>query len=71
MDFIFKEVLLKAKSGDKEARKQLFVKYCPMLKKNAIVDGRYDEDLFQELSKTFLICMNRFSFKYAKENKND
>lgn len=34
--------------------------YKPLLIKNAIVNGRFDEDLYQELVSTLLQCIQRF-----------
>ena len=34
--------------------------YRPLLIKNSIIDGSYDEDLFQELSITLLKCIIQF-----------
>lgn len=56
MDF---EILLqKAQSGDQEAKEEIFQMYKPLLIKNAMERGVFDEDLFQELSVTLLNCIN-------------
>ena len=48
----FKEILLKAKSGNKDAVEMLLEMYKPLLFKEAIVDGIFDEDLYQEIDLT-------------------
>lgn len=57
----FKETLLKAKSGNKDAVEKLLEMYKPLLFKEAIVDGIFDEDLYQELCIRFIYCIERFN----------
>lgn len=56
----FKELLLLAKNGDRQAVSALWSMYTPMLHRAAVLSGRYDEDLFQELCITFLKCVQMF-----------
>lgn len=56
----FKDLLLHAKSGDNEALTELLLMYRPLLLKESIADGVFDEDLFQELCIVFLKCVRRF-----------
>lgn len=56
----FKDLLLRAKSGDNEALTDLLLTYRPLLLKESIVDGVFDEDLFQELCIVFLKCVRKF-----------
>lgn len=56
----FKELLIQAKTGDHKAITELLLMYQPLLLKEAIVDGMFDEDLYQELCLTFLYCIERF-----------
>lgn len=56
----FKELLLSAKTGDAEAFENLFQMYRPLLLKESVVEGRFDEDLYQELCITFVRCVNSF-----------
>lgn len=58
MDFI--ALLLSAKSGEMEAYESLFLMYRPLLAKESVVEGRFDEDLFQELCIVFLRCIRGF-----------
>lgn len=56
----FEELVRLAKSGDQQAAAALLEMYRPLLGHAAIVDGRYDEDLYQELCVTFLRCVQLF-----------
>ena len=56
----FDRLLLKAKEGYADAVLQILEIYKPLLIKNAIVNGRFDEDLYQELVSTLLQCIQRF-----------
>lgn len=58
----FKEMLLQAKAGEEQAVVALLEMYRPLLIKGAIVGGRYDEDLYQELCITLLGCIRMFRF---------
>lgn len=53
----FVEMLVKAKSGDPQATEELLNMYRPLLCKEALVGGIFDEDLFQELCLVFLTCV--------------
>ena len=56
----FKELLYRARQGDEDAILEIFEMYRPLLIKNALVDGIFDEDLYQELVSTLLQCIQRF-----------
>ena len=58
----FKEILLRAKTGEELAVVALLEMYKPLLVKGAIVGGRFDEDLYQELCITLLNCIRMFRF---------
>ena len=58
MDFM--ELLKQAKAGNEPAIAEILEMYQPLLIKNSIIDGSYDEDLFQELSITLLKCIIQF-----------
>lgn len=45
----FERLLHEAKAGDDEAIMTLVEMYKPMLMKHSMIDGRLDEDLYQEL----------------------
>lgn len=55
----FKEMLLLAKNGENFAVKALMDMYMPLLMKESIVDGEFDEDLHQELLIIFLRCVEK------------
>lgn len=57
---IFKELMLRAKDNDKTAIGELLTMYRPLLLKESIVDGIFDEDLYQELCLTLLSCVQKF-----------
>ena len=56
----FKELLLQAKEGKEAAVIDLLEMYKPLLVKNAIVNNRFDEDLYQELYIIMLKCIGQF-----------
>lgn len=58
MDFM--ELLKQAKTGNEMAIAEIMEMYRPLLIKNSIINGSYDEDLFQELSITLLKSIIRF-----------
>lgn len=56
----FRELLALAKAGNEEAITELLRMYHPLLFKESIVDGEFDEDLYQELCIQFLYCIEKF-----------
>ena len=56
----FKELLKQGKIGNDPAIAEIMNMYRPLLIKNSIINGSYDEDLFQELSITLLKCIRQF-----------
>lgn len=56
----FKELLLYAKSGNESAVVTILEMYKPLLIKNSIINGRFDDDLYQELSIILLKCIQMF-----------
>lgn len=55
----FEELLSRAKDGDSFAIHNVTEMYRPLLIKESIVNGIFDEDLFQELSLTLLNCIRK------------
>ena len=53
-------MLLQAKAGREPAVIDLLEMYKPLLVKYAIINGRFDEDLYQELCIILLKCIDRF-----------
>lgn len=56
----FKELLYRARQGDEDAILEIFEMYRPLLIKSALVDGIFDEDLYQELTAELLKCIRYF-----------
>ena len=56
----FREVLLQAKSGEQRTVGTVLDLYKPLLVKESIIDGVFDEDLYQELCMTPLHCIRVF-----------
>lgn len=56
----FRELLILAKANHPQAMEALLCMYRPLLMKEAVVDGTFDEDLFQELCIVFLRCVRNF-----------
>lgn len=66
----FVEMLVKAKNGELKSKEELLDMYRPLLYKEALVDGIFDEDLFQELCLVFLTCVSRFNVQGRVEQKS-
>lgn len=56
----FRELLLHAKQGNVDAVEKLYKQYQATLKKNSYVDSKFDEDLYQVLSISFLVALSKF-----------
>lgn len=56
----FKHLLIQAQSGDKYAQEELLDQYRPLLARESVQHGVFDEDLYQELSITLLNCIRNF-----------
>lgn len=59
-------LLCLAKMGNEGAKEELFLQYRPLLISRSMIEGRFCEDLFQELSLTFLRCIEGFHIKKTK-----
>ena len=70
----FEQLLKRAKNKDPEAKEQLYEMFRPLLIHQAMISGRFSEDLYQELSLTFLFCIDSFKIEKAlrliKDNEN-
>ena len=55
----FKELLLRAQAEDQQAKEKLLSLYRPLLMKEAVINGVFDEDVYQELCITLLTCIQR------------
>lgn len=56
----FKELLQRAKLDDQQAKQEIITMYRPLLVKEAVVNGVFDEDIYQELCETLLLCIQKF-----------
>lgn len=56
----FSELLYRAKNGDMDAKAEIFAIFRPIMIKYAVVNGRFDEDLYQELAVELLKCIRYF-----------
>ena len=56
----FEVILQQAKEGNAQAILEIVEIYKPLLIRNAIVEGFFDEDLYQELIRVVLSCIKRF-----------
>ena len=56
----FEEILLQAQAGKESAVEKLLILYQPLLMKESIQDGVFDEDLYQELCIILLNCIRNF-----------
>lgn len=57
----FRDILLRAKLGDETAKVMLLEQYKPMLIKYSIVNGQFNEDLYQEQCMILMKCINLFA----------
>lgn len=57
----FCEKLLRAKYGDRTAIEDLLAMYRPLLVKESVLLGIFDEDLYQELCLQLYICIQKFN----------
>ena len=57
----FEDLLRRAKEGDAEAIKEIHLMYRPLLIKNAMEFGVFDEDLYQELCTALMQCIRMFT----------
>ena len=51
---MFKNTLLLAQQGNEMAMEKLLSRYDPLLKKCSIIQGHFDEDLYQSLILEFV-----------------
>lgn len=56
----FKDLLLQAKGGRESSIIELMELYRPLLLKEALNGGTFDEDLYQELCVTLINCIHNF-----------
>ena len=56
----FEEVLFRANMGDHVATERILEMFRPLLIKNSLINGRFDEDLYQELRIEVLRCIKKY-----------
>lgn len=57
----FRDILLRAKLGDETAKVMLLEQYKPLLIKYSIINGQFNEDLYQEQCMILMKCINLFN----------
>ena len=62
----FRNLLIQAKQGDDTSFNELLVLYNPLLLRESVVDGVYDEDLYQENCIIFLKCVRAITLDNVK-----
>lgn len=64
----FREIFKSAREYDKKAMLEIVEMYRPLMVKYAVVNGKFDEDLYQEFVYTMLLCILKFPYeKYEDE----
>lgn len=56
----FEELLFQARAGEERAVVSILELYRPMLIKASVINGNFDEDLYQELCIVLLKCICQF-----------
>lgn len=56
----FEELMICAKLGDDNAQQKLLEMYRPMLVKSSLINGSFDEDLYQELCVVLMKSIEKF-----------
>ena len=59
----FIELLLAAKGGSKPAFEELFGRYKNLLRKHSVINGIFDDDLYQKQCVAFVHCIKIFEVK--------
>ena len=63
---MFKNTLLLAQQGNEKAMEKLLNRYDPLLKKCSIIQGHFDEDLYQSLILEFVRAVSAFKIQLKK-----
>lgn len=56
----FEELLIQAQRGNETALEEILTRYRPLLAKESICNGFFDEDLYQELCMIVIKCVRCF-----------
>ena len=65
----FEALLISAQLQEKDSFEELLLRYKPLLVKEAVINGVFDEDLYQEYCMVFLRCIQKFSVDGEKNNR--
>jgi len=57
-----REVFHNAQNGDKDSIQKILEMFQPLVHKNSFIDGKFDEDYFQELNIKLINCIKSFEF---------
>ena len=57
----FKTLLKSAQQSDVAALEEIICMYKPLIAKESILDGDFDQDLFQELQATLVKCIRKIN----------
>jgi hypothetical protein len=52
----------KAQNGDENSIKEILKEFKPLIYKNSFINGKFDEDCFQELNIKLMSCIQQFRF---------
>jgi len=58
----FEKTLCEAKAGDEQALMNIINKYKPKIYKMSLINSAFDEDLYQTLIQTAIICIKKFKY---------
>lgn len=59
----FRSVLQAAIDGNRDAMEQVLIQYEPLIRKHSFIDGKFDEDLYQQLMLHIVKNIGKFSFR--------
>jgi len=58
----FEKTLREAKAGDEQALMDIINQYRPKICKLSLINDVFDEDLYQTLIQTTIICIRKFNY---------
>ena len=67
----FMELLLSAKLGSTSAFEELFARYKNLLRKYSVVNGIFDEDLYPQYEKLYLMAFDRMLKERRRRERID
>ncbi len=66
----FSECLKAAQQGEEQAVMELIGMYQPLITKLSMLDGEFNEDLYQEQLLCFSLCIKKFSRDFTETDKS-